>query len=176
MHHSLRVLWGALQGWREWRSVVVGRWLAPETRQRPRRVLAHKWLVVVERAREQLDVLGNADIADDDGRVPLQAPHLGSLHGRTPNAALDSSCDIASNAHATVRASLDASTGRCANSGTASACANFTFHGHASWEERRYDRFAVSLSTGVGTPKTGAVYDGSAQVACSLRPSRLAPR
>jgi len=34
---------------------------------------------------------------------------------------------------------------------SASACENFTFHGHTSWEMWRYTHFVIPLSTGTRT-------------------------
>ena len=67
------------------------------------------------------------------------------------NAALNSSCVIASKSRARIHASFPASTARGANSGTFNACANFTFQGHTSWQECRDARFAIALGTEVRT-------------------------
>jgi hypothetical protein len=35
------------------------------------------------------------------------------------------------------------------------SCANFTFHGHTSWEMSRYTHFKIPLSTGARTLAQG---------------------
>ena len=53
-------------------------------RERPSGVLADERLVVVERAREHLDVVGRADVPEHDGRVALQPAQLRALHRTAP--------------------------------------------------------------------------------------------
>jgi hypothetical protein len=67
------------------------------------------------------------------------------------NAALNSSCVIATSSRASVCESLPASTARGANSGTLFGRVNETFHGHTSWEMYRQNRFAIPLGTGART-------------------------
>ena len=70
------------------------------------------------------------------------------LTGEFWNAALDSSCDIATNTVANVPASFPAITSRAANAGSEASLENFTFHGHTSWKKRRQYHFAIKLATG----------------------------
>src|SRR5688500_12912991 len=55
---------------------------AVEPPERPPRVLAHERLVVVERAREHVDVALVTDVAEHHGRVALQSAKLRALHRR----------------------------------------------------------------------------------------------
>lgn len=56
---------------------------ASEARERPRRVMAHERLLVVERSHEHGDVVGGADIAEHHRRVALQPPRLGASSAST---------------------------------------------------------------------------------------------
>jgi hypothetical protein len=53
-----------------------------QSRERPRRVLAHERLGIVERAREHVGVLRRADVAEHHGGVALQPAQLRALHRR----------------------------------------------------------------------------------------------
>jgi hypothetical protein len=71
------------------------------------------------------------------------------------NATLNSSGVIASRSCASVRASLSARNSRGANDDpSGSFRANFTFHGHTSWEEYRQNRFEIALRTGARKLRT----------------------
>ena len=53
---------------------------------------------------------------------------------------------------ASVTASFPAMNSRALNGeSSASACENFTFHGHTLWEMCRYNRFEISLDVGALT-------------------------
>ena len=48
--------------------------------QRPRRMLAHEWLVALQRYLEQRHVIRRADVAEHHGRIPSEPTPLRALH------------------------------------------------------------------------------------------------
>ncbi len=70
------------------------------------------------------------------------------------NAALNSSCDIERSPSASVCASFLAMMSCATYTHSVASRANFTFHGHTSWEKCRYTHFEIPLSTGRRTLAT----------------------
>ena len=87
------------------------------------------------RALERLHVSGRPTLPSTTAALRFNPAQLRALHRRPLNAALNSSCVIASSSRASVRASLPAIASRAANGLPAgSARENFSFHGHTSWQ------------------------------------------
>lgn len=81
----------------------------------------------------------------------LSSRNFARFIGEPLKAVLNSSCDMASNSRASVRASLPTSAALGANDGSVSSRANLMFHGHTSWEMYRYTHFEIPLVTGART-------------------------
>ena len=88
------------------------------------------------------------DASQHHERIPLQPASFARFIGDLRNAALNSSWFIASRSSASVVGSLPAITGRGANAGSFSSCANLMFHGQHDWDECPYTHFRIPLSTG----------------------------
>jgi hypothetical protein len=114
-------------------------------------MLAHERLGVAEGLLQHRYILHRADVAEHHGRIALSPRSLARFIGDLLNALLNSSCDIPRSSRASCRASLAASAGRGAYAGSLSSWANLTLYGHTSWEEWRYNHFAIPLTTGVRT-------------------------
>lgn len=119
---------------------------AEHSLQRPRRVLAHERLIVMQRVLERSHVIRGADVTNATAALRASPRRFALFMGEPLNAALKSSCVIASTSRGMARESFDASTSRGRNSATFSASANFTFQGHTSWEECRDNRFEIRLA------------------------------
>ncbi len=124
--------------------------------ERPRRMLAHERLVVLERAHEHVQVVRRPTLPSTTAALRVNPRSLARFIGEPLNAAENSGCVICRISRAKVLASFPATTSRgaCGES-SGSSEAKRTFHGHTSWESWRYNHVRISLGTGARTLSRG---------------------
>ncbi len=106
---------------------------------------------IIERACDQVDIIRVTSVPEHHRALHLSPRNFARFIGESLKATRNSSDVITRSACAKARASLPASSARDANSGRWFGRANFTFHGHTSWEVWRHTHFEIPLASGVGT-------------------------